>query len=685
MISNVLVVVTAVILRQQSSISQVSPLNFPTNGYTLSVSGSGFPQNASCRIQSASSSFLHAGYNTATTLLFPARVVNSTHLYCNAPSVIAPGPGTFDVGIYSNGSYEWTNAFNVSYYNLIDFVLSRRPYINETVGKLLIKTHATILNTPINVTATIEELPSFHVNWVFTATNGSDALPFPLSSIPTTFNSDLCITVDIDVTHIRRCRRLQRAAPLPASTTAIPTVVNHETRGILVGGQSFLGRGWYVGVEGNSTIVAGAVQKQAELGINMVMPYQMVKWSSEEQLNFMNLCLAMGVKVMFPMQYFGVTGGVTTNYSSHWKNTSEGQKWRQLVVANVTLMKDHPALLGYYICDDCCPVNSSLEFISYQAQLYNLIKSADPYHITTGAIQCHNAWLWSDVPSLIPGVDNNPLLQLSLDYPMIENYGAVLMSHGDSGTWEGGVQADGVFRHGLEFEPLVNCHGLWTGSTFRDYPAAPLEARSAMWLGIITAGMSDQLVFVLQSATWLPVDSTPGGGWLQTMAVPIWAAHVHTLMPSFQMTFSSPIKQPEPVIISSETLSRASIGSKGQSRAIRVAAWQEGPCETECVHVAVVNVDVENFVQFTISLGWAAGVGKMYNASRLFDAEYNVTVTTDNKMSDIISPGDVHVYEIGCTGAKPKVGEDWQACANRRVLCKHGFVNTDPYNATCQI
>jgi hypothetical protein len=79
-------------------------------------------------------------------------------------------------------------------------------------------------------------------------------------------------------------------------------------------------------------------------------------------------------------------------------------------------------------CDDCC--GGSTDFIALQSRLYNTIKAADPHHITSGAVQCHNIYMWTDVENSLL---QSPLLhandsqtQLSLDYPMIENYGMIL-------------------------------------------------------------------------------------------------------------------------------------------------------------------------------------------------------------------------------------------------------------------
>ena len=60
---------------------------------------------------------------------------------------------------------------------------------------------------------------------------------------------------------------------------------------------------------------------------------------------------------------------MTTNYSRHFDGSAAAAAWRAQVVANVSLVKNHSALLGYYICDDCCPTNGSLEDVALMAQL----------------------------------------------------------------------------------------------------------------------------------------------------------------------------------------------------------------------------------------------------------------------------------------------------------------------------
>jgi hypothetical protein len=49
--------------------------------------------------------------------------------------------------------------------------------------------------------------------------------------------------------------------------------------------------------------------------------------------------------------------------------------------SNITLVKEHPALWGYYICDDCC---KGYTYLGDLASVYATMKQLDPYHLTAG-------------------------------------------------------------------------------------------------------------------------------------------------------------------------------------------------------------------------------------------------------------------------------------------------------------
>jgi hypothetical protein len=116
---------------------------------------------------------------------------------------------------------------------------------------------------------------------------------------------------------------------------------------------------------------------------------------------------------------------------------------------------------------------------------------------------------------------------------------------------------------------------------------------------------------------------------------------------------------------------------------VRAKAWIEPNCAHAtgaiCAHLAVASFDQDSPAQFTVRIegGLPGQQGEAANATRLFDASYNVTLAADGTLSDWIGAGATHIYEIGCTGPRPPVqmrnadpqGLPWSACANRRLQC----------------
>lgn len=229
---------------------------------------------------------------------------------------------------------------------------------------------------------------------------------------------------------------------------------------------------------------------------------------------------------------------------------------------------------------------------------------------------------------------------------------------------------------------------------------SPRQTRTAMWLAVVTGDFLSEVVFLLQSTgQWLGPD-TLGGGWLQTIQVPIWATQMRSLLPSFLRPFEA---SPHPKIHLSKarpllaTASTAALPGAAQSP-VRARAWVEGPCNTSgssirgvvgqeaaksapCIHVIAVNVLVDTPVEYEVRItsvsAAALAAEEGLNATRLFDASYNISLGFDQNdliLHDIIPAGEANVYEIGCIGPRPHERNDgssppWEECANRRVLC----------------
>ena len=128
--------------------------------------------------------------------------------------------------------------------------------------------------------------------------------------------------------------------------------------------------------------------------MNWVMLYGFADWAPQEQIKVLDGAHRYGLKILYDLSRRGIAsnfnGGPITNATgieptvAHW------------LTANISVVKDHPALLGYYICvrcndcsrnasihpkcqpyrclqDDCCGGSSSA-----QALVYSFIKDLDP-------------------------------------------------------------------------------------------------------------------------------------------------------------------------------------------------------------------------------------------------------------------------------------------------------------------
>ena len=88
----------------------------------------------------------------------------------------------------------------------------------------------------------------------------------------------------------------------------------------------------------------------------------------------------------------------TTPTADNWDACAKQQI--SYVKGNVTMVKDHPAIGGYYACDDCChmPVLNEYGDIEYrmEAVVKGIIREIDPYRLMFGSIACGETWYWTE-------------------------------------------------------------------------------------------------------------------------------------------------------------------------------------------------------------------------------------------------------------------------------------------------
>ena len=233
---------------------------------------------------------------------------------------------------------------------LFDLALGLRPYVDATSGHVLVRCNASLLGSTVAVEATLPALPAAASQkgwrWESVTLNGSNVLAFAFgSALPTTVNADMRIVITLaDGAVVTKWRRFMRAPRPPSGVIA--SQVDHFRRGLLVGGEPFLGAGFYISVPkpaDNESLAGSAVwsllERQAIMGDNQLMPYFFRALSHPRRLEFLDYCQKLGLKVMIPLEVDVPFANISADPQRHaWFN------------ANITAYMNHTAVLGWYIC-----------------------------------------------------------------------------------------------------------------------------------------------------------------------------------------------------------------------------------------------------------------------------------------------------------------------------------------------
>jgi hypothetical protein len=493
--------------------------------------------------------------------VFPGVVLNDTTIRCDpAPAAIADGPGSIQVAIAPAGAADVFYGAAVAgrgdaveYYALAEVALSRRPYLSEAAGAVLLS-GAGLSGAKVHVRAALPAAGPQAV-WEWSNVSGGVDVELPLSfkSLPADqpLHNDMQFEITIAESTsasgsvgvgrvLKKSRRFHRVPPPAQGSAVAPVQVDHSTAGLLVDSKPWIGVGWYFERDiPTDEMIEMVTNEFAPRGVNQGMLYGMNTRPRDELRRLLDASAAVGFKWVWPL--VDNIGGVNLQAGGPFDNATR----LAAVVENVTFVRDHRALLGYYVCDDCC---GSAVDMSLQAQAYTLLKQLDPYHITYGAVNCGDSWQFTDTaPSYLHSTRGTtsaptipqatqPQLQLSLDVVMHENYHQALQFHAGNGTWAGGAGTDGLYRHGVKFEPLVNCPGVDGGNR---HWVAPKFLRSDAWLAAVTAGMIGQLgwIFPAWNSSYSPDDSS--WRWQDQVQLEIFGGQLLELLPALAAPFGA--------------------------------------------------------------------------------------------------------------------------------------------------
>ncbi|MEG2036208.1 MAG: FN3 associated domain-containing protein [Mucinivorans sp.] len=129
-----------------------------------------------------------------------------------------------------------------------------------------------------------------------------------------------------------------------------------------------------------SPIQKELISQEVVRGMNLYSPYQKIEGKTlKERLWYMDRCAQVGMKVNYNLLSIAGGGGVG---SARFKGISEKEKLQSLD-QEIKAIKDHPALLSWYIADE--PEGQGMKPETLE-KIYQHIKQADPYHPITVVI-----------------------------------------------------------------------------------------------------------------------------------------------------------------------------------------------------------------------------------------------------------------------------------------------------------
>ena len=141
------------------------------------------------------------------------------------------------------------------------------------------------------------------------------------------------------------------------------------TGGLIVHRKKFFPFGFYC----YSPVHPALPEEEVVRGFNIISPYQKILPETfHERKAYMDRCAELGMKVHYNILSVAGGGGV----NSIIEGLTESDK-TELLVNEITTLRDHPALLAWYIADE--PNGYGITPDSLE-KIYKLIKQLDPWH-----------------------------------------------------------------------------------------------------------------------------------------------------------------------------------------------------------------------------------------------------------------------------------------------------------------
>ena len=303
----------------------------------------------------------------------------------------------------------------------------------------------------------------------------------------------------------------------------------------------------------------------------------------------------------------------------------------------MSLVQDHPAIAGWYGCDDCCHPGVVEKYGPVQfyalAKIHAIIRKQDPYHLIFGTVACRVMWMWKD---------SYGSSGLGLDVTMAEAYG------GGMDTFRG------INTFPMQNSPMMNMplpsafsvHGLRTHS-YSSLIGATMMINAFDMCGSGGQGQYQNRHTDTEIA-WFGAEASELVPALFSQANLANRAKITT-------TIHHPLVIPrQPALVA--------------SRVFKEEHQIDVPADAVCYTIVIANgkelpatftaqiSGLEMPLTATADIAWPGSCnepGECWPLQRIFDANYPVNISRDGasgnwSFTDIIGATATNVYRLGC-------------------------------------
>jgi len=453
------------------------------------------------------------------------------------------GLGLSGKGPCKSGNY---TCATIEHYAAFAPAFGRRPFVRETKLSLVVQTDYSLAGKKLTLSTEIagQKLSGEIVG------GGYAKLEFPMPTLPSVnYSRTVNITLTLPDGRTRsKPRRFMHAAPPKPGMPTSTVQVDHESGGLLMDGVRKTCNGWFNNPDGGiaglpasetcdvrrtdslreQTLLAAKnqaaqVANQGMKGITFLrdsIPVECEKFDpgcfgtpayERDWANRMHWLDAAAVAGVHVLMYVGVdhlsscrsgwidkvrrpqnVHALTHNGSCFVDGVPQPAtitSYEAWVFDAVKRLRDHPAVAGYYGCDDCChTVRGTYCGLEYRgiAKIREEIFALDPYHPTFGTSACGEVWMWQEEG-----------FGLGLDVVMKEGYAGLIGA--STPTFKGTPKT--MKAYPMALEPLWACG---------DDASSPQALRSTVYGKALTQGTDNSF--------YVGTDRTANGRNWQIMA-----------------------------------------------------------------------------------------------------------------------------------------------------------------------